>query len=93
MSIMRRHVAPSSPHYRRVRKLWFQVRELLIVDAPSEDVLAACVDYAVLQAAKSPETLRAAAARHGVDWKLLQAQYETLVARAPKVVDKLRSQP
>jgi len=93
MSIMRGHVAPSSTHYRRVRKLWFQVRELLLGDAPSVNVLAACVDYAVLQAASPPETLRAVATRHGVDWKLLQAQYETLVARAPKVVDKLRSQP
>ena len=93
MSIMRGHVAPSSTHYRRVRKLWFQVRELLLVDAPSVNVLAACVDYAVLQAANSPETLRAVATRHGVAWKLLQTQYQTLVARAPKVVDKLRSQP
>ena len=93
MTIMRTHLAPSSQRYRRVRKLWFQVKSLIENDAPSVSVLAACVDYAVLQASNSTETLRQVATRHDVDWRLLQAQYATLVLRAPTVVDKLRTQP
>jgi hypothetical protein len=93
MSIVRAHMPMNSLRYRRVRKLWFQVRELLQVDAISVAVLAACVDYAVLQAAQSSESLAEVASRHGVDWKELRVQYAALVERAPKVVDKLRARP